>query len=140
MWTSTNFKTYKKKFDFYSSEQGRPTYTVLKIVDTDFINMVEKLYCEMDDNQIFQAIICDQCGFYHCSPGNWVAVRQFSNFIFFIPAFDELKDEVDASEYTPPNSIKQKGAYWLALEDFNDFKKLVPEIDKLKSINRLTKF
>ncbi len=41
MWTSTNFKTYEKKFDFTSSGQGKPTYTALKIGDTDFINIIE---------------------------------------------------------------------------------------------------
>src|SRR5690606_25545236 len=79
-------------------------------------------------------------GTYHCSSGNWVAVRQFDKFIFFIPAFEELKEEPDRGEYEPPYSFRQKGAYWLTIEDFNHFKKLVPELDKQKSINQLTKF
>lgn len=140
MWTSTNFKTYEKQFDFTSSEQGKPTYTALKIDDTDFLNMVEALDGEIEDNQVFQTIICDHCGTYHCSSGNWVAVRQFDKFIFFIPAFEELKEETDRGEYEPPYSFRQKGAYWLTIEDFNNFKKLVPELDKQKSINQLTKF
>jgi len=57
MWTSTNFKTYKKQFDFTSSEQGKQTYTALKIDDTDFINMVEALDGEIENNQVFQTII-----------------------------------------------------------------------------------
>jgi hypothetical protein len=140
MWTSTNFKTYKKQFDFSSSEQGTATYTALKIEDIDFINMIEALEGEIEEDQIFQTIICDQCGIYHCSQGNWVAVRQIDNFIFFIPAFDELEGEQDRTEYDPPYSFKQRGAYWLPIEDYNNFKKLVPELDKLKSINRVAKF
>lgn len=47
MWTSTNFTTYKKQFDFTSSEQGKPTFTALKIDDKDFINMIEGLEGEI---------------------------------------------------------------------------------------------
>lgn len=139
MWTSTNFKTYKKQFDFSSSEQGKPILTVLKVDDKDFINMVEGLEGEIEENQIFQTIICDHCGTYHCESGNWVAVRQLDNFVFFIPAFGELIDD-DRAEYEPPFSLRQKGAYWLKSIDFENFKKLVPELAKQNSINQLTNF
>lgn len=140
MWTSRNFKTYKKQFDFTSSEQGKPTYTALKIDDTDFINIIEALDGEIEDNQVFQTIICDHCGCYHCASGNWVALRQCDNLFFFIPAFEELENKLDKGEYEPPYSFRQKGAYWLTLEDFDKFKKLIPELDKQKSINHLNKF
>lgn len=139
MWTSTNFKTYKKEFDFTSSEQGKPTYTVLKINDTDFINMIERLDGEIEADQIFQTILCNSCGIYHCESGNWIALRQLDDFIFFIPAFEELHGEQNQSEYAPPSWLKQKGSFWLTKVDFEKFKKLIPELDKQKSINRITK-
>jgi hypothetical protein len=140
MWTSTNFTIYKKQFDFTSSEQGKPTFTALKIDDKDFINMVEGLEGEIDNNQIFQTILCDHCGCYQCASGNWVAIRQLEDLIFFIPAFDDLNTEIDEGIYHPPFILRQKGAYWLTITDFVNFKKLVPEIDKLQSIKTMTKF
>lgn len=140
MWTSTNFTTYKKPFNFTSSEQGKPIFTALKIDDKDFINMVEGLEGEIDDNQIFQTILCDHCGCYQCASGNWVALRQLNDLIFFIPAFDDLNTEIGEGIYHPPYEFRQKGAFWLTITDFNKFKKLVPEIDKLTTIKDMTKF
>jgi hypothetical protein len=139
MWTSTDFETYQKRFDFTSSEQGKPTFTALKIDGKDFFNMVEQLDGEIDDDQIFQTIICDHCGFHHCASGNWVAIRQLNNFVFLIPAFQSIADEQVSAEYDPPYLLRQRGAYWLTLADFNEFKKFVPELDKQKTINELTK-
>ena len=140
MWTSTNFTTYKKQFDFTASEQGKPTYTALKIDDKDFINMVEGLEGEIDDNQVFQTIICDHCGFHQCASGNWVALRQLNDLIFFIPAFEFLNTETDEGIYHPPYVYSQKGSFWLKIKDFIELKKLVPEIDKLTTIKSMTKF
>ncbi len=139
MWTSTNFKTYEKQFDFTSSEQGKPTYTALKVDDTDFINIIEGLDGEIEEDQIFQTILCSSCGIYHCEPGNWVALRQFDDFVFIIPAFEELHGEQNQKEYAPPYWLKQKGSFWLTKSDFENFKKLIPELDKLKPINSITK-
>ena len=140
MWTSTNFETYPKQFDFTSSEQGKPTFTALKIDGKDFFNMVEQLDGEIEEDQIFQTIICDHCGIHHCASGNWVAIRELNGFVFFIPAFQAIADEQVSGEHDPPYSLRQKGAYWLTLSDFNEFKKFVPELAKQKTINRLTKF
>ncbi len=140
MWTSTNFETYQKSFDFSSSEQGKPTFTALKIDGDDFFNMVEQLDGEIQEDQTFQTIICDHCGFHHCASGNWVAVRQLNDYVLFLPAFNPIADEPLSSEYDPPYSLRQKGAYWLTLDNFEKLKKLVPELANLKSINRLTKF
>ena len=140
MWTSTNFDTYQKTFDFSSSEQGKPTFTALKIDGEDFFNMVEQLDGEIQEDQTFQTIICDHCGFHHCATGNWVAVRQLNNYVIFLPAFNSIADEPLSNEYDPPYSLRQKGAYWLTLDNFEMLKKLVPELANIKSINRLTKF
>ncbi len=140
MWTSTNFRTYKNQFDFTSSEQGMPIYTSLTIDGIDFINIIERLNGEIDEDQIFQTILCSSCGIYHCEPGNWVALRQISDIILFIPPYEKLLDSENQNEYAPPYWIRQKGSFWLTKADFEKFKKLVPELDKLKSINRITKF
>jgi len=140
MWTSTNFKTYKQQFDFTSSEQGNSVYTTLKINGFDFINIIERLDGEIEQDQIFQTILCSSCGFHHCEPGNWVALRQLGDFIFFIPAFSKLRENENQNEYAPPYWFNQNGSFWLTNSDFDKFKKLIPELDKLNSINRFTKF
>lgn len=137
MWTSTEFKTYKKQFDFSSSEQGKPTFTALKIGESDFINMIESLEGEINENLVFQTLICTECGYHHCAPGNWVAIRKHSDFVFFIPAFEDIAQE--ETEYEPPFLLKQNGTYWLPKKEFENFKILVPAIDKLNEIKRLTK-
>jgi hypothetical protein len=140
MWTSTNFKTYEKQFDFTSSGQGKPMYTALKIDDTEFLNLIEALDGEIEDDQVFQTIICDHCGTYQCSTGNWVAIRQFEKFIFFIPAFEKIKEESDRGEFDPPYSLTTKGAFWLTNDDFDNFKILVPELGKRRTINLMSHF
>lgn len=72
--------------------------------------------------------------------GNWVALRQLNDLIFFIPAFDKLNTEIDEGIYHPPYELRQKGAFWLTITNFNKFKKLVPEIDKLTTIKDMAKF
>lgn len=140
MWTSTNIITYKKQFDFTESEQGKPSYTSLKIDNKDFINIIEALEGELDDSLVLQTIICDHCGCYGCSSGSWIAIRQSSNFIFFIPAFEDIRDEPDLWDYDPPYLLEDNGAFWLSVVDFAKFKKLVPELDKQNSINQLSHY
>ncbi len=115
-------------------------FTVLTVDGEDFINIVEALDGEIEDEQIFQTIICNECGIYQCASGNWVAIRQCDNFIFFIPAFQKLFDEANRGDYAPPYSMRQKGSFWLTINEFARFKKLVPELDRQNSIKRLTKF
>jgi hypothetical protein len=138
MWTSTNFRTYQKQFDFTFIGEGKSFLTALKIDDIEFINMIEKLEGVFKEDQIFQSIICE-CGIYYCASGGWIALRQFEDPIFFTPAFERIDEAQNLIEYDPPYSLKQNGAFWLTKSEFDRFKKLVPAIDILKSINKLTK-
>jgi len=139
MWTSTEFKTYKKKFDFSSSEQGKPIYTALKVGEVEFINMIEGIDGEIDEEQIFQSIICDHCGYHHCASGNWMAIRNYKDYVFFIPAFGNIAAEPNSGEYEPPYYLKREGAFWLTMSEFNRMVELIPEFKKLEVINRLSK-
>jgi hypothetical protein len=140
MWTSRSFHTYKKIYDFSSSEQGQFTFTALRIDEDDFINMIEALDGEIGKNQVFQTIICDACGTYRCASGNWVAIRRSGRYILFIPAFEEIMGDVDKTEcYDPPYLLRKKGSFWLDDSAFVEFKHLVPELDRLDSIVPLSK-
>ena len=120
MWTSSNFQTYKKQFDFTSSEQGKPTFTALKVDEIVFFNLIEGLEGQIKDDQVLQTILCDHCGCYECESGNWIAVRQLNHFVFFIPAFDRLQEDLDISNYQPPYFIRKDGAFWLPQEKFEE--------------------
>ncbi len=138
MWTSTEFKTYKKQFDFSSSEQGKQIYTALKIGEVEFINMIEGITVEIDGEQIFQAIICDHCGHYHCASGNWMAIRNYNNFIFFIPAFEDIAAEPNSGEYEPPYYLKTNGAFWIPMFEFERMIELIPEFKKIEKIKKIS--
>lgn len=138
MWTCTNLQAYQKQYDFTSSDQGNPKYTALKFDGREFFNMVELVDLENEDNQVFQTILCEQCGFQNCQSGNWVAIRELNIYIFFIPAFEKIKEEKVPREFDPPFLLRQKGALFLTLPDYNNFKKNVPALETVKVIQKMT--
>ncbi|MFT5567875.1 MAG: hypothetical protein ACI81Y_002832 [Glaciecola sp.] len=140
MWTSTDITTYKKEFDFSSSEQGKQTFTALKVGDVEFINMIEGIEGDLGEDQMFQSIICDHCGIYRCSYGNWLAIRSIKDFVFFIPAFDNIADDPSSREYEPPYYLNRDGALYTSMSDFKRMAELVPAFQKVKSLKKLNKF
>ncbi len=140
MWTSNDFKTYPKQFDFSDSGLGKPTFTSLKIGGVEVINMIEGLEDQIDEEQVFQSIICDYCGTAHCSSGNWIAIRQIDNYILFIPAFFRMLDDEFTGEYNPPFSVCNQGALYLTFEDFNLLKSIVPAFRPIEDVTPLTIF
>lgn len=138
MWTSTNLQAYQKQYDFTSSDQGKPTYTALTIEGIEFFNMVEQVDVENEDNQVFQTILCEKCGFQSCQSGNWVAIQELNDYVFFIPAFEEIKEEQVPGDYSPPFLLRQNGALWMTLFTYNNFKKYVPALNRLKEIQKMT--
>ncbi len=138
MWTSTDFSTYNKDFDFTSSSLGVRSYTALKIGNIEFINMIEKIDWECGEDQIFQSLICDQCGHPHCASGNWIALRRLETFIFFIPAFEYMLSEPDWGEYEPPHYLKKNGSLWMKERDFKRLVQIVPAFEQLRTIKNLS--
>ena len=78
------------------------------------INQASEIADTKNNENVFQFIVCQDCGFTHCQPDNWVAIRKFSDIYFIIPAFEWI-DEEEVSlkeEYFPPYYLKEKGAIW----------------------------
>lgn len=138
MWTVFNFSTYKRQFDFSSSEQGKLTYTALKADDEILINMIELF--ESDDNSTFQFIICENCGVTHCEPGNWLSIRKSGDFVLFIPAFNKILEADELNEYKPPNFFNTKGALILMSNQFQDLKHKVPAFANIRNLKTLSGF
>lgn len=137
MWTASNFSTYKRQFDFSSSEQGKPTYTTLKADDEILINMVELIET---DNSTFQSIICEKCGVIHCEPGNWLSVRQSGGFVLFIPALNKILEAEELNEYRPPDFFTTKGALILTSNQFQGLKHKVRAFADISSLKTLSGF
>lgn len=140
MWTSTNFKTYPKEFDFSSLEEGKSTLTTLQIDGIELMNMIEKLSEQDAPDLTFQFIICAHCGICQCKPEGWLALRQAGDLILLIPAFERIKNEPVGGEYAPPLLLEQKGALYFSPSDFEKFQSLVPAFANLDKIIPLNNF
>lgn len=81
----------------------------MKIDDIVFINMVEVLDGAIDEDQTFQALICEEDAIYGCEFGNWMAIRQLDDRIFFMPAFDKYYESKSLIEYDTPKYIEDRG-------------------------------
>lgn len=138
MWIATKFSTNQKQFDFTSSGQGKPTYTSLMVDDEVLINMIELLDPVEDLNDTFQFLICEQCGYIHCQPGNWLSIRQSGQYVLFIPAFKMILDEPVMSEYQPPYFFKTKGALVLSIQEFEKLKEIVPVFKNITNMQFLS--
>lgn len=93
MWTSTDFKIYLKRYTYIDSYflSNRLTYEneysrVLEIDGIVFMNMVETSGEMIDENQEFQALICEGDGIYDCALGDWMAIRQIGELVFLFHA------------------------------------------------------
>lgn len=137
MWTSNKIETYPKQFDFTSSEQGKPIYTAMKIGEYEFINLIESI--EIDDEYNFQNIICDFCGTSGCASGNWLAIRKSNDFIFFVPDFEDMKDELLGGDFEPSNYFKTNGSLFLTKTEYEKIRTNISEFKDFSSIPKLNK-
>lgn len=137
MWTSNIIETYPKQFDFSSSEQGKPTYNALKIGDYEFSNLIESI--ELGDEYNFQNIICDHCGYSGCASGNWLSIRKYNEFAFFIPDFEDMKDEDFGANFEPSYYFRKNGSLYLGKNEFAIFNKIIQNFTKFEDIPKFTK-
>ncbi len=137
MWEATTIKTYQKKFKLDSSTQK---LTSLEVSGLLVINMLEELVGRIKEDQIFQTMICPECGIYRCQAGNWVALRRLGDVVFVIPAFEKWLDKASQKEYSAPHWFEQKGALWLSLGVFEEFKALIPALSSHQSVRQMTPF
>lgn len=136
MWTVKNISTEKKTYKYQGP--GSAFATAISLDGELVINMAEGI--ENNDDE-FQSILCEDCGYYHCAIGNWVAIRRFGDNYFLIPAFQLiLEDEYPlCRECDPPKYITDKGAIWMNSSKFNDFIQYVPALKNKKNFKVLSK-
>lgn len=142
MWSVERLSTKKRLFDFTSSGQGYFVGTTIYADDNIIFNQLESIIDHGEGEQVYQAIICESCGYTHCEKGNWFALRKAGSFHLFIPAFEWILEEEDQlkDEYLPPKYISTRGAVILGSSTFEVIRELVPsflEIKKVKDLNGL---
>ena len=91
--------------DFSSSAQGRPTVTQLLGDGEVLANAVE--YASWSDRRV-QPIVCAACGIEGCEPGGWVAPRATDDAVLWLPAFDDMDEEL-GNERGPPDYFAKRG-------------------------------
>ena len=140
MWEIENISTKKRHLDFTSSGQGTFVGTAIYSNDTLVFNQIESIENHGEDEQVFQAIICEHCGYTHCEPGNWIALRKAGEFYIFLPAFEWIIEEEEAlkSEYLPPNYISTDGAAVLTSKTYEQLQELIAAFKEVQRVRNLT--
>lgn len=139
MWCVQKIETFKSQFNFISSGQGMVTRTSLSIDDIIVINQIGALDNTPDNENVFQFIVCEECGFTQCKSGDWVAIRKSGDNVLFIPAFAWIfEKEWGENEYLPPYYLLKKGAILFTSERFEKLKNLVPFFAEFNQFRHLT--
>lgn len=140
MWEIENISTKKRHLDFSSSGQGTFVGTAVYSNDQLLFNQIESIENHGEDEQVFQAIICEHCGYSHCEPGNWIALRKAGKCYLFLPAFEWIIEEEDflKLEYLPPNYISTNGAVVFTGEHFEQLQKLISPFKEIRAVKSLT--
>lgn len=137
MWTSNKIETYPKQFDFTSSEQGKPTYTAIKIGEYEFSNLIESI--EIGNELNFQNIICDCCGSAGCASGNWLTIRKSDKYIFFIPNFEDMKDVDFGANFEPSYYIRVNGSLFLGETEYKTLNNFIRQFPKFENLQIFSK-
>lgn len=132
MWQIKDFELKPATLDFTSSEQGKVQVSQLFSEGIQLINAIELVEWDTDS----QFLICEECGFWHCKPQDWVSVRRSDSLVLFLPAsiYVWTVNQRDKTEYSPPAYLKQKGIPYL---DFSTYEALrsrnstFPAIDEI---------
>ena len=136
MWMPDSLCSRQTTLDFGASGQGQRRVTQIVADDVVLLNAVELVEWNSDSVQL---ILCDQCGFTHCSPGGWVAFRAAGEYVIIAPAFDRLmgRRDPDWSEYRPPDFLKMRGNVLLDRPRYESLRECVPSLPVASELQRL---
>ena len=140
MWSVEDLSTKKRVLDFTSSGQGYFTATSIYSADQILFNQLEGLNDHGEGEQVYQAYICEACGYSHCEKGNWVALRKSGRFHLLIPAFEWILEEENQlkDEYFPPFYISNRGSTLFDPSAFEKLQGWIPSFKEIKKMKELT--
>lgn len=108
MWIVEEITAIPVELDFSSSSQGRCVATKIEAAGVRLFNAIERVDVEPTATQVE---VCEGCGYSHCAPGGWVALRRIGDHVVWLPAWDEMERGAwEESEYGPPSFLRTKGA------------------------------
>jgi hypothetical protein len=101
VWQVERLEFRSAALDFRSSGQGRPGVTQLLFDGELFANATGLTDWDAD---VFQVLVCEDCGVEDCEPGNWVQVRRLGTTSFFTPCWSD-----DVDRHSPPRLLERRG-------------------------------
>jgi hypothetical protein len=136
MWSIEDIEVRKVQLDFSSSGQRRRTVTEISTAGLCLFNAIDLVEVEPTATQV---MVCDHCGFPHCSPGGWVAFRRIGDRAAWIPAWEEMEQtEWEMSEYRPPSILESRGPLIFGAQAWDRLRGLhggLPDVHALRQIN-----
>lgn len=135
MWEIKNPEIRRATLDFTSSEQGKRRVAQLFSDNTNLMNAVELVDWDTEDSQL---LVCTECGFTHCKPGNWVSVRRSDSLVMILPSSDYVwGNEEDRREYSPPQYLIQFGIPYLTYATYERLRSMHPSFPAIDRIQPL---
>lgn len=135
MWRIENPTIRKANLDFTSSGQGFREVSQLMSGEVILMNALELMEWSDDRTQV---LVCDHCGFPGCESGNWINLRISGDFVFLIPAFDELEnDSWTKTEYGAPRYLKKMGTPYFEVDTYKSLLKFDLNFPDLGQIGKL---
>jgi hypothetical protein len=133
MWHIENPELRPATLDFTSSEQGLYEVTQLFAGDVQLINAIELV--EWDEEEA-QFLICEDCGFSHCKPGDWVRVRRSDSLVLILPSLNYVRPEreEDTIEYSPPGYLRMRGIAYLDRSTYENLTSQHPSLPPFAQI------
>lgn len=136
MWKIDSLEIKPAVLDFSSSEQGKREVSSLLSDGIELINALELVDWDSDDTQV---LICEQCGYVNCKPGDWVSFRRSDTLVLILPAADYVWGESnDKNEYHPPPYLTKRGIPYLTLSTYEDLRSRyssLPTVDQIQELN-----
>ena len=138
MWNPTEIKLKYGSLDFSSAGIGAVDAKKIYLDEWKFCNSVD--HVEIDEDALVQFYVCPHCGYVSCEPGNWLSLRRSGDFVFFIPAFEDMEeDESDLAEYSPPYEVKKRGAFYLDRMQYDQLKRYMGMLPRQEDLPTLSK-
>ena len=136
MWRVDTFEMMPVELDFSSSGQSRHSTIGIHAAGVCLIKALDLVEFDPAGTQVH---VCSCCGFSHCAPGNWVALRRLGEFVVWVPAVAQIEGgEWERQEYSPPGFVSRLGAPLFAPAAWEQLRGLrdgVPKVSELPALS-----
>lgn len=136
MWQIKDPQVNAVTLDFTSSEQGMRPAHQLVAEGVELINAIELVDWDAADTQF---LICTECGYTHCKPGDWVSVRRADSLVLILPSVDYVwPEDNNRDEYRPPAYIRKRGIAYLDRSTYESLRSRNSSFPEFRYLHPLT--